>query len=95
MRRSNDGKHTDFNDRPLKLVFAICLFLLMSFLVYPYLIASIYRLDFSWPSVGNPVQLTLEMLNRPLPALAVCMLVFPTLGLTVKQKIRYFENKDI
>jgi hypothetical protein len=85
----------DVNEHPLKMVFVISFFFLMSFLVYPYLISSIYRLDFAWPSGSNPMQVTLAMLNRPLPALLTCVLVFPTLGLTLKQKIRYFENRDI
>jgi len=89
------GFYYDTNDRPLKLIFAISLFFLMSFLVYPYLIASLSRLDFSWPSSGTPMQLTLDLLNRPLPALATCMLILPAIGLTLKQKIRYFENKDM
>jgi hypothetical protein len=85
----------EVNAHPLKLIFAISFFMLMSFLVYPYVVASIYRLDFAWPSVGNPVQVAAAMLNRPLPALITYMLVLPALGLTLKQKIRYFENKDI
>jgi len=85
----------DVNGHRLKMFFVISFFMLMSFLVYPYLISSIYRLDFSWPSEGSPMQVTLAMLNRPLPALVTCLLLFPTLGLTLKRKIRYFENKDI
>jgi len=85
----------DVNEHWLKMVFVISLFFLMSFLVYPYLIASISRLDFAWPSESSPMQVTLAMLNRPLPALITCMLVFSVLGFTLKQKIHYFENKDI
>jgi len=85
----------NLNEHPPKFIFALSFFFLMSFLVYPYLIASIYRLDFSWPSESNPIQVTLAMLNKPLPALVTCLLLFPTLGFTLKQKIRFFENKDI
>lgn len=85
----------DVNMPPLKTVSVITFFLLMSFLVYPYLIASICRLDFSWPSESSPIQLTLNMLNKPLPALITCLLLFPALGVALRQKIRYFENKDI
>ncbi|MCF7975395.1 MAG: ABC-2 transporter permease [Phycisphaerae bacterium] len=90
-----NGFYYDTNDHPFKLIFAISLFFLLSFLVYPYLIASISRLDFSWPKTGNPMQLTLDLFNKPLPALIVCILVGLGLGLTLRQKIHYFENKDL
>ena len=85
----------DVSEHPLKFVFVISFFFLMSFLVYPYLIASIYRLDFSWPRGSNPMRVTLAMLAKPLPAVVVCLLLLPFLGLIIKLKIRYFENKDI
>lgn len=85
----------DVNEHWLKMIFVISFFFLMSFLVYPYLIASICRLDFSWPNESNPIQLTLAMLNRPFPALIAGAALLPVLGFTLKLKIRYFENKDI
>jgi ABC-type transport system involved in multi-copper enzyme maturation permease subunit len=85
----------DVNAHRFKLSFAICLFMCMSFFVYPYLIASIVRLDFSWPKGTNPMQLTLDLFNRPLPAMVLCVVLCLILWITIKQRIRYIENKDI
>ena len=89
------GFYYDVNEHWLKMIFVISFFFLMSFLVYPYLIASICRLDFSWPRESSPIQITLAMLNRPLIALGVYLALIPALGLILRLKIRYFEHKDI
>jgi hypothetical protein len=41
------------------------------------------------------VQLTPALFNQPVPALVTCLPVFPLIGFTLRQKIRYFEHKDL
>jgi hypothetical protein len=78
-----------------KFSFLVLFFFLMSFLVYPYLISSLYRLDFSWPKGSSPIRVTVNMLNRPLPAMVMGLIALSAFGLTFKRSIRNTENRDI